>query len=901
MKNIFYAASLLFTLNANAQPNFIGALAVDGPQNGGIIYKLDMPGGTSTIVHQFNNLFPHKPETGLTGGDGNWLYGTLRYNGANNHGALFKIQRDGNGFTVLHEMQNVYGPNTRPYFHTDGKIYFSDENELLQYDPATGNVIILGSVSSILTRNLLIDADDWIYLTTGFGTLEKIKTDGSNHTVLHSFNFTTEGANAIPGVTEVPGDTLFGVLLTGGTLGAGAIYSIKKDGTGFTIHQQFDITNGFDPMGAQPESRLILYDGRLFGTTTRGGSAGIGVLYTINLDGSGYRVLADFPAGFIGIGDMPTADISITSNARIIGAYYQFTSFPTGYQRFFKVDTSGNNFEGFGTVNQRENGHFNNSLLLTDDETIFFTTQSMGRHDGGVFNQGDTAGNSSGLFHFGASPNGFRPGELMKASDGRLYGTTLFGGPSGNGTIFSIRADGTGYTKLYEFNDGQGYEPTGKLLEASDGKLYGALAWGGIVGGGALFRIDKDGNNFQILYDFSDLANGYSPIGNLVEDGAGFLYGSTNYASTGYGVVFKMNKNGTGYLVLRNFNLPDIGFPYGGLKLHMGFLYGIGYLGGTSSLGGVFRISTDGTGYQLLHSFSGTADGANPFAPPIVANDGKLYGGAMNGGSQSVGTIYSLDLNGSNFAVIKHLTPSDVQYPQNGIIQASDGFLYGAGYANTGTGVFKMDLTGSSYSIVKTFDLTTEGQTGVSLFELSSSSLPVVLTKFQVQKRNEKGWLNWQTAEEENSKLFDIERSGDGTIFKSIGMVQASGNSNNLSSYSFVDESPLVGINYYRLKQIDKNERFTYSPVKTLFFNRGGSIILYPNPAVNQIQLQFPKIYSNVVLEIVNSEGRLMRKIAVNNSDQLEIPIGNFPAGRYIIRIYANNKVEVVSFIKLTR
>ncbi len=900
MKNIFYIVLLTITISANAQPTFIGALAADGPQNGGMIYKLEMPGATSTILHQFNNLFPHRPSSGVTAGDGNWLYGTLTYNGTDNQGGLFRIRRDGTGFTVLHEMSASFGSPTRPYFHTDGKIYFCDGNDLMQYDPATGNIASISSVSSIISRNLHIDTDDWAYMSTSFGTLVKVRIDGSNLTTLHTFNSATDGSNVIAGVTEVPGDILFGVANFGGPSDGGTIYSIHKDGTGFTIHHQFDISNPFDPQGSQPQSRLVLFDGRLFGTTTGGGSAGVGVIFTINLDGSGYKVLHEFPAGFIGIGDMPNGDISITSNARIIGAYNQFTSFQTGYQRFFKVDTSGNNFEGFGIVNQRENGHFNNTPLLIDDETIFFTTQTLGRHDGGVFSQGDTSGTSSGLFHFGASANGFKPGELIKASDGKFYGTTVYGGPGGNGTIYSMSTNGTGYTKLHEFNDAQGYEPVGKLLEASDSKLYGALAWGGATGGGCLYRIDKDGNNFQMLYNFSDITNGYSPFGSLVEDASGFLYGSTNYSYTGYGVVFKMNKNGTGYTVLRDFHLPDLGYPYGGLRLHMGLLYGIGYWGGASSYGGVFRINTDGTGYELLHSFSNT-DGSNPMTPPIIANDGKLYGGATNGGSQSAGTIYRMDLNGSNFAVIKHLTSSDVQYPQFGIIQASDGLVYGAGYANVGTGAFRMNIAGSSYDIIKTFDPISEGQTGVSFFELGPLSLPVVLTRFLAQKQNEKALLSWQTAEEENSKSFEIERSGDGKTFTTIGSVLARGNSNHLSDYSYIDESPLQGKSYYRLRQVDKDVKFTYSPVRTLFFTKGAKFIVYPNPAVDQLQLQLPQIYSTAELHIMNSEGRLMKKMTITKSDQVEISISSFPAGRYMIRIYVKDKVETVSFIKQTR
>ena len=137
---------------------------------------------------------------------------------------------------------------------------------------------------------------------------------------------------------------------------------------------------------------------------------------------------------------------------------------------------------------------------------------------------------SFSLFNFGASATGFRPGEMIKASDGRLYGLTRFGGPGGNGTIYSIMPNGTGYTKFHEFDDSQGYDPRGKLLEASDGKLYGATTWGGPHGAGCLFRTDKNGSNFQVIYDFPNLANGYSPTGSLIEDAGGTLYGTTGIA-----------------------------------------------------------------------------------------------------------------------------------------------------------------------------------------------------------------------------------------------------------------------------------------------------------------------------------------------------------------------------------
>jgi uncharacterized repeat protein (TIGR03803 family) len=200
-------------------------------------------------------------------------------------------------------------------------------------------------------------------------------------------------------------------------------------------------------------------------------------------------------------------------------------------------------------------------------------------------------------------------------------------------------------------NDSYGYDINGKLLEASDGKLYGATAWGGPHGSGSLFRLNKDGNNLEIIYDFPDFANGYSPTGSLVEDANGILYGTTLYGYPGTGVIFKINKDGSGYTPLKNFTVSDPALPYGGLRLYQGFLYGIGYYGTNSGYGGIFRIRTDGTGYELLHSFSLSTDGGSPMSVPVISA-GKLYGTTTYGGTDNLGTIYSMDVSGNNFLVL---------------------------------------------------------------------------------------------------------------------------------------------------------------------------------------------------------------------------------------------------------
>ena len=886
MKRILYFIFILTSINSSAQPNFVGALQYSAPENGGAIYKFQTLSGTFTNLHSFNNLAPHLPITGVTLGTDGWLYGELLYNGTDNKGAFYKINQDGSSFTVLRNLQD--GSSTRPYQHTDGFIYFTDGSDIVQYDPIGGTFQNFHSDDGVVARNLYIDNLDWIYFPT-FNGISKMKSDGTGWTPLKTFTQTTDGINAVAGLTEIPGDTLFGVNTYGGTFDNGTLFSLKKDGTLFTVHHQFELTTG-----AYPESQLVFFNGKLYGTTSQGGAQGYGVLYSIKVDGTGYTVLASFDR------DSPRGEIVIASNGRVIGSYSQFTTIGGVPYRFFKVDTTGENMLGLVVVNQRENGHATMSpFLVSNDETIYYVTSTMGRHDGGALNITDTSGFGSSLFHFGASINGFKPGALTKGTDGKLYGYTVFGGPDGNGTIYKIQDDGNQYTKLHMFIDAEGYNPIGKLLEASDGKLYGMLETGGPSNTGAIYRIDKDGSNFGILYNFSAFANGYSPAGSLVEDSNGFLYGATSLAFPGNGVVFRIQKDGSNYTVLKNFDGTDLRWP-NGVALYRGFLYGTA-LQDPSANGGIFRIKTDGSAYQVLHTFSGAVDGSSPQGLPIIAN-GKVYGTTAFGGN-NYGVVYSLDTLGNNFTVIKNFVGgNDGGYPSTSLTLSADGKLYGTGFSDAGSILYSLNTSGTNYSILKTFNLETEGQVPTSLLDLAaSSSLPVKLTKFQVEKRNGTALISWETSQEQNSKLFEIERSGNGISFNRIGSVNARGNSNTPTSYSFSDDVPVNGVNYYRLKQIDNDGKITYSVVRSVAFNKVSNLIVYPNPAREKIELRLPSVYADATVEVINGEGRILKKFNIANINLVRLNVGSYPAGNYLIRVTTNSKSEIVSFIKMEK
>jgi uncharacterized repeat protein (TIGR03803 family) len=159
--------------------------------------------------------------------------------------------------------------------------------------------------------------------------------------------------------------------------------------------------------------------------------------------------------------------------------------------------------------------------------------------------------------------------------------------------------------------------------------------------------------DYQILHNFAGGTNdGSSPQSRLIQSGS-MLYGIThNGGSNNNGAVFKINTDGTGFQVLHSFNggSGDGYQPHGSLILSGSTLYGMAEGGGASNYGVVFRINTDGTGFQLLHSFIGS-DGKYPLRS-LIQSGATLYGMTNSGGSSNLGNIFKININNSSFQVL---------------------------------------------------------------------------------------------------------------------------------------------------------------------------------------------------------------------------------------------------------
>jgi uncharacterized repeat protein (TIGR03803 family) len=197
-----------------------------------------------------------------------------------------------------------------------------------------------------------------------------------------------------------------------------------------------------------------------------------------------------------------------------------------------------------------------------------------------------------------------------------LYGTAEFGGVLGGGTLFKINTNGSGFALIKSFSpaNSNGAYPVGGVVVPGGDTIYGTTSGGGSVGLGVLFRVDTNGNNFSVIHNFNfTLTNASQPFGTLLRSGA-TLYG-TSYSggAGGWGTVYKINTNGTGFTLLKSFSTPaggtnsDGAHPEARLIISGSVLYGTTYEGGTSN-GVIFRVDTNGNNFTNLHSFSITTN-----------------------------------------------------------------------------------------------------------------------------------------------------------------------------------------------------------------------------------------------------------------------------------------------------
>lgn len=296
-----------------------------------------------------------------------------------------------------------------------------------------------------------------------------------------------------------------------------------------------------------------------------------------------------------------------------------------------------------------------NGLVMDKSENLFGMTWKGGSSGDGTIFELAANGTETVLHNFSNGADGGFPFDgVIEDSAGNLYGTaSSANGNNSSGVVFKYAAGGT-YSVLYTFTDGaDGGEPSGDLLRDSSGNLYGTTFAGGInncpgyTGCGVVFKLDTSGNE-TVLYTFGGGSDGGNPAAGLMADGAGNLYGTTQYGGTGCsqnpgcGTVFKIAANGT-YSVLYKFTGGNDGAtPHGSLiRDRKGNLYGTAEAGGPSQCGVVFKLTPGGT-ETVLHAFACGSDGAEPLAALLRVGKQLLGTTGRGGDANNDGVVFKL-------------------------------------------------------------------------------------------------------------------------------------------------------------------------------------------------------------------------------------------------------------------
>jgi uncharacterized repeat protein (TIGR03803 family) len=345
---------------------------------------------------------------------------------------------------------------------------------------------------------------------------------------------------------------------------------------------------GPSPDGAQPNAALVQGgDGNFYGTTYSGGTNGFGTLFRISPGGMETNLYS-----FTVNSQQNNSTAGMVQGSD--GNFYGTT--PRGYGTVFRISPSGTYTTLYAFHVRPGAGKSPQAGLAQGSDGNFYgTTSQGGMHGAGIVFRISPSGTETNLYSFGIPTNdGLSPGAgLVQGSDGDFYGTTYYGGINYSGTVFRISPSGS-FTSLYSFAGfpTDGSFPQAILVQGRDGNFYSTTASGGAYGAGTVFRISPGGMETN-LYSFGSFPNdGSSPAAGLVQGSDGNFYGTTEFGGVyGGGTVFRISPSGNCTSLYSFVGYPGgAGEPNGLVQGNDGNFYGTTWQGGTYTSGTIFQL-----------------------------------------------------------------------------------------------------------------------------------------------------------------------------------------------------------------------------------------------------------------------------------------------------------------------
>lgn len=698
---------------------FYGVAASGGANGTGSIYRVGTD-GKGTVLHSFGSPDPTSGQVldgsnfsaPLIDGHDGFFYGVAQNGGTAGDGTVFKVSADGATFTVLHSFTGSAdgnSPGTALTLGKDGLLYGTTQSG--------------GS--------------------TGAGVVFSLTTGGANFRTVYTFDYNATGYNSQTPLVEGAAGTFYGTTRYDGPGGRGAAFSLTVSGGVGTA----TILHGFNSDSIYyPSGTLVLDNGKLYGSALYGGSSGVGGVFSVAIDGSTFAVVANFDGGS---GYYPQGGVTLR-NGVLYGTVSRGAN--RGYGGVFSVNEDGTNLTSLhGFDYNTEGGYSQSGLIVGTDGNLYGTTPQGAVTQHGILFQISPDGATFRNFYNFLADNADPEAALVQGKDGAFYGTTNSGGTNNLGTVFRLGTDGV-LTTIHTFTGtvaatlppaistnapaatSDGANPGAALIQGADGLFYGTTNTGGDNNNGTVFSISADGQTYTVLHSFGPYTNntnpdGSNPAGALVQTADGLFHGVTNNGgSAGYGTVYRLAANGSGFAVTHQFlggtvTPLDVAYPASGLVLGPdGTFYGATQGGGSNGKGAVYHLTADGVTLTVLHSFTDIApEGRVAEGAPTFGADGFLYGTTRSGGNFNDGTIYKVSPDGATFTTLYNFTGSSNGYtPFAALLASEDGYLYGTTTSGGifGAGVIYRVSTEGDFSIL--YNYSTRGGGGDGGIDLIS-------------------------------------------------------------------------------------------------------------------------------------------------------------------------------------
>lgn len=720
-----------------------------GNNNFGTVFKIHPDGSGYALTHEFSSVHPGSwPKGKVIEGTNGKLYGVTERSGSYNSGVLFSFDTLTNVYSRIanfgHDSLGMY-PSGELLLASNGLMYgltasggIYNSGTLYCFDPISQNIRTLtnfnGASTGAMPRGGLIQASN--------GLLYGVSSNGGsqNKGVLFQFDLASDSLAVVANFglapnSEYPFNTLvqalngklYGLSIGGGSQNNGTIFEF--DITNNLLQKKIDLTYA---LGTLPEGSLTsTSNGILYGMTTRGGTNNFGVLFSYDPVNNIYQKILNMNAS--SNGSRPFGSLFLASNGLLYGAT---SNDGTAYSpTFFSYDPATNTFTllrqllaSYGIVKPA------GSFIQTSTGKLYGISLESENGNGTLFRYSIDQDSLEEVFVFNDRENGMNPAsDLVLATDGNLYGMTQGGGIFDAGIIYRLNPLSNSFAKIHDFDGGtNGAFPEGKLMQASDGKLYGLTKYGGNAfgndGNGVCFSYDLNTNLFQTLFLLGD-SIGKSPEGELIQASDGKIYGLAFFGGAfNSGTLFCYDPVSQINSKLLDFDAPSYGAnPNGSLIQGLdGKLYGLTSTNNSSTNSPVFSYDYVNHIYTSIPGFTQSTSGSIPLGDLIQTSNGNLYGLTVEGGTNNRGIIFSFDFNSSTFSNLHNFDVPTGSYTRGSLLECSNGILYGMtgenGSSLNGV-IFSFDPVNNVYQVIKALNLPEGTQPWNSSFlEIQSTS-----------------------------------------------------------------------------------------------------------------------------------------------------------------------------------